>query len=469
MALGKSKSELAANRDAVIGTAMLIAVIAFLDWLMLRNATIGFLYFLPLVFSATALAPQELLAFSLICAILKEQFSADAWTVAALPRFTLSVIAFLGAAFFVRQTERLRREAMVNEMITADQIRRRIAAEQQLQSFVEGSPAAIVTTDSDGRIVLANEAAHEMLGFDSQSLPGRLIEDYLPTVGTLRQTTARMVRTSIECTGYRKGGEAFSAQVWVSSFGPPESGGLGLVVFDSSEQLRTREEGRLQSLTASARVILGSFWHETRNFCTALRVTAASLKHIPAVAESEEISAINSLIEGLEKLAVSELRPEAKEDNPDCASVRVTLDHLRVVVEPWFRECGATVSWKIANDIPLVRGDEHALLQVFLNIARNAARVLRDAPRRTFTVEAMAQGQTILVHFRNSGPPPQNPETLFQPFRPEAEGRGIGLYVSRAILRSLGGEIKYGLVSNETTFTVSLQRATWFLRAYSSA
>jgi two-component system, LuxR family, sensor kinase FixL len=458
-----SKTAAPARREALIGAILLIASIALVDSLVVRNVSIGFLYFLPLLFAAGFLESSDLIGLSLACAILKEQYSVEPWSAEAAPRFLITVIAFLGAGLYMREMERRRRSAVVHATLAADQIRRREAAEIQLRSFIEGSPAAILTTDDEGRIVQANEAAHELLGCESGALPGRSIVDYLPTIGTLRQTASRIIRTSIECTGYR-GGEAFSAQVWVSTFGSPESGGLGLVIFDASEQLRNREEGRLQNLTASARVILGSFWHETRNFCAALRVTAASLKRLPAVEDSEEMATITSLINGMEDMAVAELSPESRKSQ-DCASLRVTLDHLRIVIEPWFHDCGARVSWQIADQLPLVRGDQHALLQVFLNVARNAARVLENVRNGTFTVEAVAEGPRVLVRFRNSGPSIAHPESLFKVFQPEAAGSGIGLFVSRAITRSFGGDLRHETGSPETCFTVVLEAATWFLRA----
>jgi two-component system sensor kinase FixL len=451
------------RRQALIGAILLIASIASVDSLVVRNVSIGFLYFFPLLFAAGFLEVRELVGLSLVCAVLKEMFGPDPWSSEAAPRFLITAIAFLVTTLYLRDIERLRQSAVQNAIVAADQIRRREAAELQLQSFVEGSPAAMLTLDGFGRIVLANEAAHELLGCETGALPGKAIADYLPTIATLRQNASRTLRTSIECTGYR-GAEAFNAQVWVSAFGSPEHGGVGLVIFDSSDQLRTREESRLQSLTASARVILGSFWHETRNFCAALRVTTATLKQHPAVADCEEIEALTSLVKGMEEMAITELRPDSRKSQ-DCASLRVTLDHLRIVVDPWFRDCGAGVLWRLPEDLPLVRGDQHALLQVFLNLARNALRVLETLPDGMFTVEAVAERGRVLLHVRNSGPPPPHAETLFKPFQPEASGHGIGLFVSRAIMRSFGGDILYAAGSPETCFTVAMEAATWFVKA----
>jgi two-component system sensor kinase FixL len=453
------------GRQAFIRAGLVIAVIAWVDAFVVPAFSLGLLYFLPLLFAAAFLRPNEVAALSLISAVLAEQFSPSPWDSGVFTRFVISSMGYLGSAFFIREVERKHKSALIHAAVSADQIRRRESAERKLRSFVDGSPAAIVTLDRVGSIDLANEAAHEMLGCESGALGGLAIKGFLPAIDRLRQSAGRAVRTSIECTGYRRDGEVFSAQVWVSAFGDPEEGGLGLVVFDASEQLRSREEGRLQSLTASARIILGSFWHETRNFCTALRLTTAALRRNPAVADAEELVAILSLVDGLEKLCSAELRPADRSTEEDCASVRVVLDHLRVVVEPAFREHGAAIEWRIADELPLVRAERHALLQVFLNIARNAAKAMEGAQGGVLLVDAAPRNEKVLVLFRNNGPEVPRPELLFSPFQPEAEGAGIGLFVSRAMVRSFGGDLRHERYDGFTCFAVILEKATWFLNS----
>jgi two-component system, LuxR family, sensor kinase FixL len=457
--------------EILIGVSLMILAIALIDWVV-ENPWMGFLYFFPIIFTAEFLGEREVVAFAATCAILEQHFGVASWDPALALRFVTSLINFVGIGLLVSGITARRSMALslagrlaAQEHRLSDAEQGRQAAEEQLHSLVEGSPAAILTIDAQGRVILANDAAHEMLGFESQSLPGQLIDEYLPAVAALRETRgeSRLVRTSLECTGRRRTGEAFLAQVWVSTFGTREATGLSVVLFDNSEEMRHREEGHLQTLTASARVIMGSFWHETRNVCTAMRMTANSLKLIPGVEDSEEIVAMTSLVEGLERLAVAELKPES-EQSQYSASLRVVLDHLRIVIERWFQELQIRVSWSLADNLPLVRGDQHAILQVFMNLARNASRVLEAVEQKQFSVDATVEGPKVLVRFRNSGPPVSNPELLFKPFQPEAAGRGIGLYVSRAIMRSYGGDLRYEPASEGSCFTVVLERgATWYM------
>jgi two-component system, LuxR family, sensor kinase FixL len=445
------------RRAALITAIAMIAAIAFADAILVPNISLGLLYFFPIVISAGYLSGGEIVATALFCTVLREMFGPFAWSAGLVPRLFTTFVAYLGTGALIREIDRHRRIALMQARHVAEEVQRREATEQQLRGLVDGIPAAILTVDPGGKVLLANEAAHELLGRESESLTGESIDDYLPDVARLRQAPGvrRLVRTMIEGTGYRHGGQAFLAHIWVSSYGPPLATGLTAVIFDASEQLRTHEEIGLHSLTTSARVIMGAFWHETRNLCSAMRVLIAGLMRRPGVAESEELGGLKSLVDSLEKLAYSERQP-ASEHNLDTASVRVVLDHLRIVMEPSFQEKQIAVYWRIEEELPLVRADHHGLLQVFLNLANNASRALQNSGRKELRIVAELEDRRVRVRFHNSGPPIEDPDSLFKPFQHGASEGGLGLYVSRAIIRSFGGDVSYQPVTSGCCFVVAL-------------
>ncbi|MBV8810982.1 MAG: sensor histidine kinase, partial [Acidobacteriaceae bacterium] len=64
---------------------------------------------------------------------------------------------------------------------------------------------------------------------------------------------------------------------------------------------------------------------------------------------------------------------------------------------------------------------------------------------------------SVLVIVADNGPGITSPEVLFQPFQAGAESSGLGLYVSRAIIRSYGGELRYSKRTFESCFHIELQ------------
>ena len=61
-----------------------------------------------------------------------------------------------------------------------------------------------------------------------------------------------------------------------------------------------------------------------------------------------------------------------------------------------------------------------------------------------------------MVRFRDSGAGVAHPEELFRPFQAGAHSFGLGLYISRAILRSHGGGLRYEPREKGSCFTVEL-------------
>jgi signal transduction histidine kinase len=76
---------------------------------------------------------------------------------------------------------------------------------------------------------------------------------------------------------------------------------------------------------------------------------------------------------------------------------------------------------------------------------------------RLLNVTVARELKKVIVRFEDSGPGIPAPETLFQPFQAGASGSGLGLYVSRSIVRSYGGDLKFEPRPRGCTFAVELE------------
>jgi C4-dicarboxylate-specific signal transduction histidine kinase len=157
----------------------------------------------------------------------------------------------------------------------------------------------------------------------------------------------------------------------------------------------------------------------------------------------------------MEKLAASGLGL-ASDRATAVTDLGMVLDEARVVVDASFRDSGCAAIWNIANGLPLVEADHHSLLQVFLNLARNSQRAMGDRKVRTLFVEAVEENDMIAVRFQDTGPGVARPDDLFKPFQPGARSTGLGLYISRAVLRSYGGDLRHEPTTQGGSFVVEL-------------
>ena len=101
-------------------------------------------------------------------------------------------------------------------------------------------------------------------------------------------------------------------------------------------------------------------------------------------------------------------------------------------------------------------GDRYGLQQVFLNLARNSQRAMDLTEQKRLTISSELESHTVVIRFEDTGVGIASPYQLFKPFQPGANATGLGLYVSRAILRSFGGELRFEPRTQGCCFAVNL-------------
>jgi C4-dicarboxylate-specific signal transduction histidine kinase len=75
------------------------------------------------------------------------------------------------------------------------------------------------------------------------------------------------------------------------------------------------------------------------------------------------------------------------------------------------------------------------------------------------TISALTGDSAVTIRFRDTGPGVSHPEQLFKMFRSNSDSSGIGLYISRAILRSYGGDLRYEFTDTGACFAIELLRS----------
>jgi PAS domain S-box-containing protein len=442
---------------------ILIFTIALIDWATRRYVSLGLLYLFPLMLAGGFLPRVQIFALSLFCAILHEIFSS--FPSPDIVRTAVVTIAFTGTGFFISELMR-NRQLMISHLLEVEeQSRFRRDAENQLEMLIQTSPAAIITMDSNGTILRANEAARQLFGTDGDLLAGRSVQQYLPDLYVaVRNYDSKVLRTAMQCKGQRQDGEAFLAATWFSTYKTSTGSILAAIVVDLSEELRDREELSLNRLLTNARILVGGVCHEIRNLCSAVSVVQKNLTHVPGLSENQDFQALKTLAEGLTNIASMELRPSADE-RMTAVDLRALLDELRILVETSFTDSGMMMNWDIPERLPLVWADRYGLLQVFLNITKNSLRAMQNSLRKELTVTASASEGGVVVRFEDTGSGVAEPERLFRPFQSGADVNGLGLYISRAMLQTFHGDLRYEPRRQGSCFAASLLAAAGTARA----
>jgi signal transduction histidine kinase/CheY-like chemotaxis protein len=182
----------------------------------------------------------------------------------------------------------------------------------------------------------------------------------------------------------------------------------------------------------------------------------------------EEITDVVSEIgEGARRIRdiVGDLRIVARRE--DAGNTLVDLDALirsalRIVGAP-LREL-AVVTSELSGQA-MVIGSPSRLTWVFVSLLMNAAQALaqfEQRSKREVRVSSSLVGSSVVARVSDNGPgiPGEHLERIFDPFfstKPPGVGTGLGLTLSRDIVRALGGELEVESTLGEgATFVVKL-------------
>ena len=226
------------------------------------------------------------------------------------------------------------------------------------------------------------------------------------------------------------------------------------MILDSSEILRSREEASLHQMLTGSRIAVGAVSHEIRNVCGAIAVVHQNLARTESLGDSKDFEALGSLVLALERIAAVDLRQSGEQATE--VDLNSVLDDLRIVISPALRDENVSGTWLTEEDLPLVWADRTTLMQVFLNLTTNSRRALSQMTDRNLSITARRDVRGVVVDFIDNGGGVKNPELLFHPFQDGAQANGLGLYLSRAFMRSFGGELRHQPVPGGACFTVEL-------------
>ncbi|MBP6764752.1 MAG: sensor histidine kinase, partial [Rubrivivax sp.] len=150
-------------------------------------------------------------------------------------------------------------------------------------------------------------------------------------------------------------------------------------------------------------------------------------------------------------------------DQPVATPLAAAVANAQGLLAERLRRLGVQVQVEIAPDTPDVLADPGLIEQVLVNLMVNALDAMAGAPQRRLRIHADADAGLVRLAVSDSGPgiTPQMLPRLFEPFatsKPPGAGLGLGLMISRRIVREFGGELSATQNGSEggATFVMTL-------------
>ena len=451
---------LGTRRSIAIKACVIAAFIAFIDWRVIAQVPLGFLYLIPMAMIGSALGLLPIFAMASVCTFLAEIFGDLEWSLrTGASRDLLYFAAFIGTGLFTREVSRSRETAAQNLHAIENERDARREAEEQLQVLIESSPVSIVMAEASGRVLMANEAAGRLLGVRAGELTGKNISRYLPALTNVctQEPGQSLIRAVMQARGQREDGEAFLADICFSTYSTNAGERLAAMVLDSSEDLRAHEVAGMHQLLEGSRIAVGALSHEIRNVCGAISLVHRNLAAANLLSNNKDFEALGSLVVALESVASLNLRQTTSHASE--VDLNLLLDELKIIIAPNMEDEEIAVTWNLEANLPLIWADRSSLMQVFLNLVTNSARALSKQDVRRLAISAYRDRDHVAVKVTDTGGGVTHAEHLFRPFQAGSDATGLGLFLSRAFVRSFGGELRYMPVDDGACFIVELIQA----------
>lgn len=337
-------------------------------------------------------------------------------------------------------------------------------------------PDPVIVIDADDNIRFINLDAQEFFDLSAAMIVGSpfagLLPPGSPVVGLIEQVRKSMRSASqagVVIDTPRTGVHEVSVQV--AAMGDPAD---YIVVSLHERSLARRIDASLthrsaaRSVTAMAMMLA----HEVKNPLSGIRGAAQLLEENAA----DDDRVLTRLIcDEADRIVALVNRMEVFTDRPmaDRGPVNIhgVLEHVRRVAQSGF---GRNIRFIERYDpsLPPVHGDRDQLIQVFLNLIKNAAEAVSDGNGEIILSTAYQQGVRIampgveakrhlplLVSVQDNGEgiPDDLRSNLFDPFiTTKAKGTGLGLALVAKIIGDHGGVIDFDSQPRRTVFRVSL-------------
>jgi len=334
-------------------------------------------------------------------------------------------------------------------------------------------PSAVLLADASFRVVHANTAAESLFELSLKKLTGRHVGRLLDSDALTRmmvdvvehEWSHRTQEVEVATPGREP---VLVACVVTPAHHPPVRVLLELQVID--QRLRVAREERIADQAEANRELIRNLAHEIKNPLGGIRGAAQLLEHeLPEMRLREYTQVIVKESDRLQALMDRMLTPHR--------TPRITAVNIHEVLERVRSLLAAEFPGRIAlvrdydTSLPELRGDVEQLIQVVLNVARNAAQALIGAntPRPEIRLRTRAARQVTLhkelfrlaleLHVTDNGPgiPEDIRERIFYPLVSGREGgSGLGLTLAQAFVHQHRGTIECDSKPGWTDFKILL-------------
>jgi two-component system nitrogen regulation sensor histidine kinase GlnL len=337
-------------------------------------------------------------------------------------------------------------------------------------------PQPLLALDGTGAIIEVNTAAEIFFEMGRAALTRSTLQDLLPFGSPVFALIADALASQSTVNGYRLdiSTPRFGQGRLVDAFIAPLPSHDGVTVLLHERSIAEKMDRQLTHRSAARSVTaLGSMLaHEIKNPLSGIRGAAQLLESSVSDEDRaltqlicEETDRIVKLVDRMESFA--DQRPSERES----LNIHSVLDHVKRLAQAGFAR-HIRISETYDPSLPHVLGARDQLIQVFLNLMKNAAEAigtdsidgeisLSTAFRPGMRLKSRASAEPvslpleICIRDNGGGIAPEIAANLFDPFvTTKSQGTGLGLALVAKVIGDLGGIVECESLPRKTIFRV---------------
>src|SRR6202795_1840785 len=356
----------------------------------------------------------------------------------------------------------------------------RVPVVSDAAALLAALPNPVITLDRGGTVRFVNPAAEQFFGVSAAALIGHKLSHVIAPQSSLFALGDAVGRSGGSIAEYDLllEGPRFAARS-VTIEGALVGEGADLLVLTLHERSMADKMDRQLTHRNAARSInamAAMLAHEVKNPLSGIRGAAQLLEEDADAAGREltqlicdETDRIVALVDRME--AFAGYAPISRDE----VNIHEVLDRVRKIAQSGFAR-HVRVNEDYDPSLPPVHGDRDLLLQVFLNLVKNAAEaapgaggeiVLTSAYRHGLRLAGPGGGDRrhlplmVSVADNGSGIPDDLKAHLFDPFvTTKRNGTGLGLALVAKVIGDHGGVIEFDSQPRRTVFRVFLPVVT---------
>ena len=330
----------------------------------------------------------------------------------------------------------------------------------------------MVILDQELRVVHINQPAEVLFGASSRLLEGSYLLEVLDVAEgveeMLSQASSQMFESKrLQCDWQLPMRGSVELDSTVSVHLEEEGVVLSLELREIAQQRKADREVHQADLTHANKELLRNLAHEIKNPLGGVRGAAQLLdRELPSDELREYTQVIIKEADRLQGLVDQMLAPHRRLRVMESVNIHEVCERVRSLMLAEF-PTGLAIKRDYDISIPDLRGDREQLIQMVLNVVRNAAEalagegeiVLCSRIARQVTISKKRCRLALDLHVIDNGPgiPEELRERVFYPLvsgRPQ--GHGLGLTLAQSYVHQHGGLIDVESRPGRTDFLIRI-------------